>query len=103
MTRLVDDVLQNLRELVLRFEEHSAENVRRADLKNIQVAIRSLPNKRNVSVPVPSYRDLKSRGLSAAFDCSREHALLGWQPERDRARFLANAFEGFEQRPRHAG
>ena len=54
-------------------------------------------------VPVPSYRDLKSRGLSAAFDCSREHALLGWKPERDRARFLANAFEGFEQRPRHAG
>ncbi len=43
-------------------------------------------------VSVPSYADLKSRGLVAQFDCTAEKALLGWQPEADRGRFLQQAF-----------
>lgn len=42
----------------------------------------------------PSFRDLKSRGMMAAFDCSAERDLLGWRPEGDRERFLAKAFAG---------
>jgi nucleoside-diphosphate-sugar epimerase len=45
-------------------------------------------------VKPPTYADLKSRGLAASFDCAAEKALLGWQPESDRERFLANAFAG---------
>jgi len=43
-------------------------------------------------VAVPSYADLKSRGLVSQFDCSTEKKLLGWQPESDRDRFLQQAF-----------
>ncbi|MCA8928178.1 MAG: NAD(P)-dependent oxidoreductase, partial [Alphaproteobacteria bacterium] len=43
-------------------------------------------------VPVPSFADLKSRGLVSQFDCSAEKDLLGWQPEADRERFLQQAF-----------
>lgn len=43
-------------------------------------------------VPVPSYADLKSRGLVSQFDCSAEKTLLSWQPEADRTRFLQQAF-----------
>ena len=43
-------------------------------------------------VPVPSYADLKSRGLAAQFDCTAEKDLLGWQPVADRERFLQQAF-----------
>jgi nucleoside-diphosphate-sugar epimerase len=39
-------------------------------------------------------RDLRSRGLVARFDTSRERAELGWRPVADRARFLAEAFAG---------
>lgn len=45
-------------------------------------------------VKPPAYADLKSRGLAASFDCAAEKALLNWQPEGDRERFLANAFAG---------
>ena len=43
-------------------------------------------------VPLPAYADLKSRGLVARFDCTAEKALLDWQPETDRTRFLQQAF-----------
>jgi nucleoside-diphosphate-sugar epimerase len=42
--------------------------------------------KRKVSFP--SYRDLKSRGMVATFDCSDLKADLGWKPEKDRNKFL---------------
>ena len=45
-------------------------------------------------LPLPPYNDLKSRGLVSQFDCSAEKALLQWQPETDRDRFLRQAFAG---------
>ena len=40
------------------------------------------------SVPVPAYRDIKSRGMNARFDCSDAKKDLGWQPVSDRRLFL---------------
>jgi predicted dehydrogenase/nucleoside-diphosphate-sugar epimerase len=40
---------------------------------------------------IPSYRDLKSRGLVARFDTSDVKAALGWQPEAAKAGFIARA------------
>jgi predicted dehydrogenase/nucleoside-diphosphate-sugar epimerase len=39
-------------------------------------------------------RDLRSRGLVAAFDTGQEKAELGWRPVADRPTFLAEAFAG---------
>ena len=36
----------------------------------------------------PSYRDLKTRGLTARIDCSLAEDKLGWTPEQDRVRFI---------------
>jgi nucleoside-diphosphate-sugar epimerase len=44
-------------------------------------------------VPVPSLRDILSRGLRATFDCSDAKADLGWNPVSDAAYFYAAAFE----------
>ncbi|MDP6353287.1 MAG: NAD-dependent epimerase/dehydratase family protein, partial [Alphaproteobacteria bacterium] len=41
----------------------------------------------------PSYRDLKSRGLTARFDCSDAKNDLGWRPQSDRAAFLRDGIE----------
>ena len=38
--------------------------------------------------PLPSYRDLKSRGLMARFDCADAKDDLGWRPVADRAEFM---------------
>ncbi len=38
--------------------------------------------------PLPSYRDLKSRGLEARFDCTDAKRDLGWRPVADRAEFV---------------
>jgi predicted dehydrogenase/nucleoside-diphosphate-sugar epimerase len=46
-------------------------------------------------LPLPPYHDLKSRGLVSQFDCTAEKALLQWQPEADRDRFLRRAFAGY--------
>ena len=46
-------------------------------------------------LPLPPYHDLKSRGLVSQFDCTAEKALLQWQPETDRDRFLRRAFAGY--------
>lgn len=46
-------------------------------------------------VPVPSKRDLASRGLFARFDCSTEKQELGWQPNADEALFNQHAIEIF--------
>lgn len=40
---------------------------------------------------MPSYRDLKSRGLVAHFDTSDVKLALGWQPEASKASFMARA------------
>jgi predicted dehydrogenase/nucleoside-diphosphate-sugar epimerase len=37
---------------------------------------------------LPSLRDLRSRSLASAFDCSRAKQVLGWQPVADRQRFI---------------
>lgn len=52
---------------------------------------------------MPSYLDLKSRGLAAPFDCSAEQQMLGWRPEQERQRFLAKAFAGYADQAGHAG
>ncbi len=43
------------------------------------------------SVPLPSMRDLRSRGLNAQFDCTDAKRDLGWSPVADRAAFIARA------------
>ena len=40
------------------------------------------------SAPLPSYRDLKSRGLRARFDCADAKRDLGWRPVAERAEFV---------------
>lgn len=42
--------------------------------------------------PLPSLYDIKSRGLSAAFDCSDAKNDLDWSPERDETTFFRRAF-----------
>jgi hypothetical protein len=42
--------------------------------------------------PYPSLYDLRSRGLSAQFDCTDAKRDLGWAPESDRERFVHRAF-----------
>lgn len=42
--------------------------------------------------PLPNLYDLKSRGLSATFDCTDAKTDLGWSPERDEATFFRRAF-----------
>lgn len=44
--------------------------------------------------PLPSLRDLKSRGLAAQFDCSDAKRDLNWEPLCDRAVFLDRGFPG---------
>lgn len=41
--------------------------------------------------PLPSRRDILSRGLTARFDCSDAKAALGWTPVADRDTFVAQA------------
>ncbi len=52
-------------------------------------AIKKVTGRRD---PWPSLRDLKSRGLPAAFDCSDACRDLGWTPVRDRRQFLSRGF-----------
>jgi nucleoside-diphosphate-sugar epimerase len=40
------------------------------------------------SVPLPSARDLKSRGMLARFDTTETEAALNWRPQADRATFI---------------
>ena len=42
-------------------------------------------------VPVPTLRDIRSRGLRAVFDCSDAKRDLGWRPTSDRERFISRA------------
>jgi nucleoside-diphosphate-sugar epimerase len=46
---------------------------------------------RKADNPFPSYRDLKSRSLRAPIDCAHAKRVLGWTPNRDPERFLAEA------------
>ena len=43
------------------------------------------------AVPVPSLRDLRSRGMAATFDCADAKRDLGWHPVADPAVFHARA------------
>jgi nucleoside-diphosphate-sugar epimerase len=43
------------------------------------------------AAPLPSRRDILSRGLTAVFDCSDAKQALGWQPVADHASFVARA------------
>ncbi|MBM3526291.1 MAG: NAD-dependent epimerase/dehydratase family protein, partial [Alphaproteobacteria bacterium] len=51
------------------------------------------------AAPFPSYRDIRSRGMVARFDCSATHAALGWKPCADRAVFIAKAFRAVAAAP----
>jgi nucleoside-diphosphate-sugar epimerase len=42
----------------------------------------------------PAFRDFASRSFRTELDCSDAKRDLGWQPETDRARFLAAIFDG---------
>lgn len=46
----------------------------------------------------PSLRDLRSRGLTATFDCNFEKQLLGWHPVGDREGFFDRALSGLAAR-----
>ena len=46
------------------------------------------------AAPLPSMRDIRSRGLVAAFDCSDAARDLEWHPVGEREQFLARAFAG---------
>ncbi|MGI9505099.1 MAG: NAD-dependent epimerase/dehydratase family protein, partial [Geminicoccaceae bacterium] len=46
-------------------------------------------------MPLPSKRDLRSRGLYARFDLTAEKQELGWTPNDDAARFKALAIDSF--------
>jgi len=48
--------------------------------------------------PLPSRRDLLSRGLAAEFDCSDAKQALGWQPTADREHFVDRAIRVHAQR-----
>lgn len=50
------------------------------------------------NVPLPSKRDLASRGLFAQFDCRIEQRDLGWQPVADERLFTERAIEVFGDR-----
>jgi len=43
------------------------------------------------AAPLPSRRDILSRGLTATFDCADAKQALGWQPVADHASFVARA------------
>lgn len=45
------------------------------------------------SDPWPSYRDLRSRGLTACFDCSDAERDLGWRPVSNRATFIGRGID----------
>jgi len=55
----------------------------------VKVGIKKLSGR---SSPWPSLRDLKSRGLVAAFDCSDAARDLDWHPVGDRAEFVRRGF-----------
>ncbi|MBK9384039.1 MAG: NAD-dependent epimerase/dehydratase family protein [Planctomycetes bacterium] len=48
---------------------------------------------RRPNATFPSWTDLATRALRSPFDCSETKSALGWQPERDRQRFVAQAFD----------
>lgn len=54
------------------------------------------------NAPLPSRRDLVSRGLMARFDCTDAERDLGWRPEADRAKFVERAI-GVQGSPSHKG
>jgi nucleoside-diphosphate-sugar epimerase/predicted dehydrogenase len=50
------------------------------------------------SDPWPSYRDLRSRGLTACFDCSDAGRDLGWRPVSNRAAFIRHGIDIHDRR-----
>ena len=54
----------------------------------VKWGVKRLSGRRDVALP--SLRDLRSRGLPAAFDCCDAKRDLGWQPVVDHGRFLAD-------------
>lgn len=71
----------------LRFHGHSV-----AMLQSVEVGkwlIKLASGRKNLTFP--SYRDLKSRGMMAHFDCSAVKRDLDWEPENDRAAFVERA------------
>lgn len=94
---LVGDVKLSAREYIaalasvtgrpLRYHPQSVHKLYIVELA--KAAIKRATGRRD---PLPSLRDLKSRGLVATFDCSDAHRDLGWVPERDRTRFLLKGF-----------
>jgi predicted dehydrogenase/nucleoside-diphosphate-sugar epimerase len=77
----------------LRFHPHSATNLWLVELG--KWLLKRLGGR---VVPVPSKRDLLSRGLMATFDCRDAKAALGWSPVSDREVFLDRAIR-VHQRP----
>lgn len=70
----------------LRFHPQSATRLWLADLG--KWVIKRLGGRK---APLPSRRDLVSRGLAAAFDCSEAKRDLGWTPVADPAEFARRA------------
>lgn len=62
-----------------------------ARLQGIEIAKWLIKRAGGRAAPFPSYRDIRSRGLVASFDCGDTKAVLGWRPCSDRAQFIASA------------
>jgi predicted dehydrogenase/nucleoside-diphosphate-sugar epimerase len=56
----------------------------------VKAAVKRASGRRD---PLPSLRDLKSRGLVAQFDCSAEAHELGWKPVSDLGEFLRQGLQ----------
>ena len=70
----------------LRF--HSQSTLKLQTLELLKWAIKRFAGRR---VPMPSYRDLLSRGMTATFNTSDAKRDLGWQPVAQRDEFIKRA------------
>ena len=73
----------------LRFHGHAVPMLQGVELGKWLIKLAS--GRKNLNVP--SYRDLKSRGMVAHFDCSQIKRDLDWQPESDRSAFVRRGIE----------
>ncbi|HVZ70359.1 MAG TPA: NAD-dependent epimerase/dehydratase family protein [Rhizomicrobium sp.] len=71
----------------LRYHPQSVHKLYAIEL--LKAAVKRATGRRD---PLPSLRDLKSRGLAARFDCEDAHRDLDWHPVRDRAEFVRKGF-----------
>jgi predicted dehydrogenase/nucleoside-diphosphate-sugar epimerase len=90
---LVGDVRLSARETIAALAEvtgrdlryHGQSVVKFYGIEMMKAAVKRAAGRRD---PLPSFRDLKSRGLDAVFDCGDAMRDLAWRPVSDRDEFL---------------